>query len=175
MFLSIPEILDMIITTIAAGFVFMDMFKRPGWEAESFANKLVFSSLVATPAIILHEFGHKFVALGFGYQATFHAAYLWLGLGILLKLLNFPFLIIVPAYVSIIGASGTNTAAIAFAGPAVNGILFITGWLLLKYGTWSRTTEAVLFYTKNINMFLFIFNLLPLPGFDGLSVFTNLI
>jgi Zn-dependent protease len=28
--------------------------------------------------------------------------------------------------------------------------------------------------TRNINLFLFIFNMIPIPGFDGFTVFTGL-
>src|SRR5262249_13779016 len=105
---------------------------------------------------------------------TFHAFYLWLGIGIVLKLISFPFLFVVPAYVSINGPHGVGAAAVAFAGPAVNGILWLGSWLALQFGQYSKTTEAVLYYTQTINMFLFIFNLIPIPGFDGYNVLINL-
>ena len=174
MFISITEILDILVTTVAAGFIFMNMLREPGGEAGTFAERLLFSILVAAPAIILHELGHKFVALGLGYTATFHAAYTWLGIGIVLRLINFPFLLIVPAYVSIIGASGFKSALVAGAGPAVNALLWLVSALLLKFGKFSRRTEAILYYSRTINMFLFIFNMLPIPGFDGYSFWFNL-
>lgn len=174
MLISIPEVLDILVTTVAAGFIFMGFVNEPGGETKSFAERLIFSILVAAPAIILHEFGHKFMALALGYTATFHAAYTWLAIGIVLKLISFPFLLIVPAYVSIIGASGFKAAMVAGAGPAVNGLLWLTSWLLLKFGKFSRRTEAILYYSRTINMFLFVFNLLPIPGFDGAGFWFNL-
>lgn len=174
MFLSLYEIFDIIVAVVATGFIFMDTFKKPTKEYESFASRLWFAVLIAAPAVVLHEFGHKIVALALGYQAIFHAAYFWLGLGIVLKLISFPVLFFVPAYVSIIGAEGPKTALIAFAGPAINGLLWIGSWIALKIGKYGRTTEAVLYYTQTINMFLFIFNMLPLPGFDGYKVVFSL-
>lgn len=172
--LSLKELMDIAIATIAAGYIFMDLFRKPGWEYDPFGKRLILSIAIAAPAIILHELGHKLVALSLGYTATFHAAYGWLGIGIILKLISFPFFVIVPAYVSIIGPQGVQSAAIAFAGPAINGILWLGAWLALKYGKHNRNTETILHFTKMINGFLFIFNLIPIPGFDGSSVLRNL-
>lgn len=174
MLFTFGEIMDVFITTIAAGFIFMDMLRRTG-ETRSFSERLVFSSFIAAPAIILHELGHKFTALALGYQATFHASYTWLGIGVLLKLIGFPFLFIVPAYVSIIGGSGLGQALVAAAGPLVNGFLWLGSTLALKYGkNYSRDTQMILYYTKTINGFLCIFNFLPIPSFDGWTVWTNI-
>jgi Zn-dependent protease len=174
MFLSVREIIDIFIAVVATGYIFMDMLRRPGSERDTFGNRLLFSIAIAAPAVVLHEFGHKFVAMALGYTAVFHAAYVWLGIGIVMKLLSFPFLFVVPAYVSIYGPTGLPHAYVAFAGPAVNLLLWLGAWVALKVGKWGRTTEAVLYYTRTINMFLFIFNMLPLPGFDGWSFYTNL-
>lgn len=175
MLFSLAEIFDILIAVIAGGFIFMDAFRDPRDHAKTFGERLLFSIAIAAPAIVFHEFGHKFVAVALGYHATFHAAYWWLGAGIILKLVGFPFLIVVPAYVSIIGASGWHHALIAFAGPAINGVLWLASWLARKVRrNQSRTQEAVLYYTSMINMFLFIFNLLPIPGFDGYQVWSQL-
>jgi Zn-dependent protease len=175
MLFSLVELLDICIAVIATGYIFMDMFHPEGHaNYEPFGTRLLFSIAIAAPAVILHEFGHKFVALYLGYTAIFHASYMWLGVGILLKLISFPFIFVVPAYVSIYGAPGVPTAIVAFAGPAINGILWFSAWLALKLGKYSRRTESILYYTKTINMMLFIFNLIPIPGFDGWNVFTNL-
>jgi Zn-dependent protease len=175
MLFSLSELLDILIAVVAGGFIFMDSFRDPRDHAKTFAERLLFSIAIAAPAIVLHELGHKFVALALGYTAVFHAAYVWLGIGVLLKLVGFPFLIVVPAYVSTLGASGLDRALIAAAGPLVNCALWLGSALALKLVTKpSRTLEAVLFYSKTINMFLFIFNFIPIPGFDGYQVFSSL-
>ncbi len=174
--LALFELRDIVVTTLAAGFIFMGAFRMPGDEQKTFAERLLFSIAIAAPAIILHEFGHKFVAIALGYKAVFHAAYGWLALGIVLKLLSFPFLFIVPAYVTIIGPTGFPAAAVAFAGPAVNGLLWLGAWLALRSKKkWSRKTETVLYFTRSINGFLFIFNIIPIPGFDGAGILTNIV
>ena len=175
MLFSPKEIFDIFIAVVAGGFIFMDSFRDPHTDTKTFGERLLFSIAIAGPAIILHEFGHKFLALALGYSATFHAAFTWLGIGILLKLISFPILLVVPAYISIVGAHGLDAAMISFAGPAINGILWIGSYLCLKFGKkWTKTQYSVLHYTQTINMFLFIFNMLPIPGFDGYSFFMNL-
>ena len=175
MFLSLAEIVDIIIAVIAGGYIFMDSFRDPRDHAKTFGERLLFSIAIAAPAIVLHEFGHKFVALALGYSATFHAAYGWLGIGVLLKLVGFPFLIMVPAYVSIAGATGLHHALIAFSGPAINLTLWLTCAAVLALNKkLSRNTEAILYYSKTINMFLFIFNLIPIQGFDGYQIARGL-
>ena len=154
---------------------------------------LWFAALVTAPAIILHEFGHKITALSFGLTATFHAACstanlmpgsppflnFYCGLtivSIILKLVNFGFIFFIPAFVQI-GANATvlQHTVIAFAGPFVNLLLFTFSWMMLKYHkTLSLKTRHYLVLSKNINLFLFIFNMIPIPGFDVFTVFSGL-
>ncbi|MBI2208402.1 hypothetical protein HYU50_02805 [Candidatus Woesearchaeota archaeon] len=183
-FFAFSEILDMVIMTLAVGYIFSGVFKRPvpedydplkHFKAGFDFSDLKFAALVTAPAIILHELGHKFVALGFGLQAQFQAAYFFLALGLILKLMNFPFIFFVPAYVSILGqATALESSLVAFAGPAINLILWLGSLLMIKQKLLPRKYGAALFLTSRINMFLFIFNMLPIPGFDGSKVFLGL-
>ncbi|MBI5392470.1 M50 family metallopeptidase [Candidatus Woesearchaeota archaeon] len=199
--ISIQEIIDIIIMTVAVGFIFKDVFRKHNLEkfdknydpldkymdttgnkeavvkgTKQFLQSPFFIACLATaPAIIVHELAHKFVALGFGIQATFHASYFWLLIGVVLKLLNFGFIFFVPGYVSHIAASSPLIdAAIAFAGPFLNLVLWIGVLLVLKMATVKGKWLLVLEYTKYINMFLFFFNMIPIGPFDGASVFRGL-
>ncbi len=176
MIFTLRELFDVIIMTLAVGYIFMDMFRlHPmGFDKRAFW----FACLVTAPALIAHELAHKFVALSFGLEATFHAAYLWLALGVILKLIRFNFIFFVPAYVSI-GAAGmsvlpSQSALIAFAGPFLNLVLFVVAWASLKQRRLKRNTFMFLQVTKQINLFLFIFNMLPIPFFDGMKVYEGL-
>ncbi len=189
MFFSFVEIFDIIIMTFAIGFIFKDVF-RYAPKVEVFTpeyyisksnfkwNDFWFAVAVVAPSIIFHEFGHKFVALAFGMTAVFHAAYTWLAIGVVLKLIGIGFIFFVPAYVSIMGAGvPSQMALVAFAGPAVNLVFWLGAKLALKYQKKLKLTrfhEHLLFLVSKINMFLFIFNMLPIPGFDGWSVFSYL-
>lgn len=213
-FLSVNEIIDIVIMTVFVGFIFSDVFSKvraageysgvpdsssvddstdnPSgniavrnnaylskvsrfgkmWSWENFSYAII----VTAPAIILHEFGHKFVAMAFGLKAVFNAAYSWLAVGLVLKLIGFPYIFFVPAYVSIIGNTAPlNFSLIAFAGPAVNLVLWLGALLIQKKMKMSARTAGIVNLTKQINMFLFIFNMLPVPGFDGAKVFSGLL
>lgn len=192
---SLQEFIDVIIMSIGVGFIFQDVFSVPaklkthsydplaryseGIKLRGFfQSDLWFAILVTAPAIIFHELMHKLAALAYGLQATFHAAYFWLGIGVVLKLLNFPFIFFVPGYVSISqGAFPLQHALIAFAGPAMNLFLFCASYLLLRHEQLLRRHRRYipfLHLTKRINGFLFIFNMLPLPIFDGWKVYEGL-
>jgi len=179
-----PEIFDMVVMTLVAGYIFMDFFKRPQSDdpVEAFKesqNKLHnfwYACALVAPPIILHEFGHKFVAMSMGYTATFHAAYIWLAIGLVIKLLRIPFIVIVPAFVSItgVGITALQHSAIAFAGPAVNGLLWLVSLLIIKTQKLDRKWAVFWQYSLYINGLLFVFNMLPIPGFDGLKVYMGL-
>ncbi|MBT5022140.1 hypothetical protein HOK51_06505 [Candidatus Woesearchaeota archaeon] len=197
-FFNILEIIDIIAMSLVIGFIFKDMFRAPkhmGYDPLShykyrksstsaalknfFSDDFKFAVMVTAPAVIFHEFGHKFVALAMGFTAEFHAAYGWLVLGIVMKLISSGFVFFVPAYVSIYGAMHPlQHSLIAFAGPLVNLIIFTASWLLLKNKQFARTHKKwipALHMTKRINLFLFVFNMIPIPGFDGSKVFGGLL
>jgi Zn-dependent protease len=188
MLFSFNEILDIVIMTLVIGFIFKDYFhftpkvevlspeylmrphRRVNWA------DFWFAAAVVAPSIILHEFGHKFMAIAFGMTAVFQAAYFWLAAGVVLKLLGVGFIFFVPAFTSIIGAgSNLQFTGISFAGPAVNLIIWLVALVILKtHKKLKKNTYHFLFLIKRINMFLFIFNMLPIPGFDGWSVWGGL-
>lgn len=183
MVFSLAELIDIIIMSAAAGYIFMDFFQRPSSgdpvkdfvTQSSFANKFWYAvTLVAVP-ILLHELAHKFTAMSFGLTAEFNAAYGWLGLGVFLKLIGSSFIFMVPAYVSIIGeATPAQHVLTAFAGPAVHLVLWIAALLVLRLAKLSEGQSRFWTYTKYINGLLFIFNMLPIWGFDGYHIFRGL-
>jgi Zn-dependent protease len=192
MAILVQEIIDVIIMSVAVGYIFMDFF--PDHDVKiSFGfdwKKLWIAVLITAPGIIFHELAHKFVALAFGMNATFHAAYFWLAIGIALKLMKFKFIFFVPGYVQPcsypIGSTALaacimvlqnfplRQAAIAFGGPFLNLVLFLGAMIALKkIKNPSKQVHTILYLTKQINLFLFIFNMLPLPIFDGFKVYEG--
>ncbi|NIA04236.1 MAG: hypothetical protein GWP09_02690 [Nitrospiraceae bacterium] len=196
MFFSLHEILDLFIMSFGIGFIFSDIAKttrhttgnleqyylgmlKSHSQLENELKDILFATLAIAPGIILHEMGHKFTAIAFGINATFHAAYFWLGIGLILKLINFPFLFFIPGYVSFspIGLYGWQTALIAFMGPAMNLIVAIASKLLalhIKAFQKSEKWQIGLIISYKVNLFLFFFNLIPFPPFDGYSVLHGL-
>lgn len=182
MVVSFAELGDMVIMVAALGYIFMDILKRPahaydpmrpqrGFDMAAFK----FSCLVVAPGILLHELGHKFVAIAYGLTATFHASIVGLALGIFLKLINSGIIVFVPGFVSISPATPMQTAVTAFAGPFMNLLLALGAWFVLaNYKNLKSKTKFILILTKRINFFLFIFNMIPLGIFDGAKVFRGL-
>ncbi len=177
------EIFDMLFMSIIVGFIFYkvlershgfmnyDPLKHSGFNLDLFKKAVI----IAAPAIIFHELGHKFVALGFGAVAEFHAAYTWLFLGLVLAALNTGIIFFVPAFVSIVGTlSAAGFALIAFAGPGVNALFWLFSYIAIKKNLFHKKHYHMLQMTMQVNKFLFIFNMLPIPGFDGFKVYMGL-
>lgn len=194
-FLSFGEIVDIVAMSLIVGLIFQDFFRRPVRSPDDYLKNVtpgtgLFSRLslnnfwwavaLVAPSIILHEFGHKFVAMAFGAEASFHAAYTWLFLALVLKFL-LGFVFFVPAYVSITGLETAFQGVLAsFAGPGVNLLLWLgaAAWLKSMRNLHSgkrRELAQFLYAFSKINMFLFIFNMIPIPGFDGFHVLNGLV
>jgi len=194
--LTLHEILDLGIMTFFIGFLFSDLFPRPAripplnldlpytlpsrnllnWE------NIKYAALIAAPGIILHELAHKFVANAFGLPATFHAFYAdptirFIGiLAIILKLSGSGFFLVVPGFVTHPAAAPLINAVIAFSGPFLNFVLWFITWAVLKYRKIKNETSLhALIMTKKLNLLLFGFNMIPIPGFDGFQVFSSLL
>lgn len=135
-----------------------------------------FALLVTAPAVVFHELAHKFVAMGFGLNAHIEAWGLGIIIGVILKLIRSPFLILAPGYAAISGSAvAWKFSLIAFAGPAVNLLLWIGAAIVLKKAKkLSHKARVGLDITKKLNMLLFIFNMLPIAPLDGSKVFSGL-
>lgn len=197
-FFSINELVDIVVMTIVIGYIFKDFFGprlyMPSTKKKMAEDPVAYyrslgkitavsagfktAIIVAAPAVLLHEMGHKIIAMSFGLSAEFNAAYFWLVLALVLKMMNFGFVFFVPAYVSIIGSMTPMQGAMtAFAGPAVNLLIWLACLGLLRHkGMMKRHKEylPVIWMTGRINMFLFLFNMLPIPLFDGWQVYSGL-
>lgn len=185
--LSLVELFRLIVMTLALGYIFsafmpQQLFGQRGiyhllkaqaqgfdWEA------LKYAAIITAPAVVLHELGHKFVALAFGLSAEFFASYWGLGLGVFLKMVSAPFIIFIPGYVDIpYNVNPMITGVIALAGPMVNLFLWLSSSVYLKFFKPNKKQMILAFLTKRVNMFLFIFNMLPFGFFDGAKVFRGL-
>ncbi len=199
-FFNISELIDIVIMTAVLGYVFKDFFgtryalpgdkRRMAEDPVAYYRRLGkkqavsagFKSavLVVAPAIILHEMGHKITAMSMGFNAEFHAAYFWLAIALLLKLMNVGFIFFVPAYVSISGAmTPGQSAATAFAGPGVNLLLALLSYLILKNKSFAKSKKMrqylpLVYLSAKLNLLLFVFNMLPIPMFDGWQVYMGI-
>ena len=69
-------------------------------------------------------------------------------------------------------------ALVAFAGPLANIVLsqifILLTYICYKAHLGDDFTVNMLFYGANINIVLFVLNMLPVPGFDGYSIICNM-
>ncbi len=167
----IPEIIDMVISSIAISYIFTGLI--PG--GRSLKEDLKISAIIAVPSLLLHELGHKIIAMLFGYTAIYHANYYGLLLGLIFKQVGLP-LFFIPAYVSINTVFATRLALslVSISGPAVNMILFLLTYPLEKVAK-TEMQEMIIIVMRQINKWLLILNLLPLPGLDGFQALNYLL
>ncbi|MBI4147958.1 M50 family metallopeptidase [Candidatus Woesearchaeota archaeon] len=176
---SFNEVFDVILMTFAIGYIFMDVpFLRTRLGRSSW-QRLKYAVIMTAPAVVLHELAHKFVGMASGLLTTFHASYMGLGLGVVLKLAQSPFLFFIPGYVSMSCPSPCvigplQQALTAVSGPLVNLGLWLGAAWLLHRKTYPFKTTLLLLVTKQINMILFIFNMLPFPIFDGFKFYQGM-
>ena len=182
--ISFIELVNILIATLVVGYIFTGIYPIKTKEddvVKLYSKKFnwaefLFSCLIAAPGIILHEMGHKFVAMAFGLHAFFQLSYVGLLLGVLLKLFGSGFLFLAPGYVVISNASVFQSALTSFAGPFVNLLLWLTGFLVLRSSFRMSRKQAIFWnITKEVNKWLFIFNMIPIPPLDGSKVLSGLL
>ena len=183
------EILNLILLTAVIGYIISGYIKHPRKtfrQQHSEKGKFFdwddfkFSLLIAAPGIVIHELFHKFFAIGFGAGASFQIFPIGIAIGIILRLIHSPFVLLAPGYVMIsqdAGITSAQMAIIAFGGPLVNLLLWLGPTFVLRNQKrkLSRNMAIFLFYTASINLWLFIFNMIPVPPLDGSKVLMGLI
>ena len=186
MVFTLSEIIQIGITILAIGFIFSGYIKKnPIQHFETWASGSRFSNLlnwgdfkfslaIVAPAIILHEFGHKFAGIAMGYMSYYQMFPTGLGIGVFLRVIGSRFLLFAPGYVVVPAADPIHMGLIAFAGPLVNLILFAASWAALESGKFRKYTRA-LYISKTINLWLFIFNMIPFGPLDGAKVLSGVL
>lgn len=179
---SREEIRDITIAVIALTVLYSLSVTRPfGWSVDSLLLFLPISFIAVGLGFILHELGHKVVAQRFGFFSEFRK---W-NYGLILGLLTVPlgFMIFAPGavYFGSYGRMVTDeeNGKISIAGPVVNIVLaLIALFLTLSLRSYLTMENAGMMYivlltlvlTFNVNSFLALFNLLPIPPLDGSKV-----
>jgi Zn-dependent protease len=115
---------------------------------------------------VLHEIGHKLVAIRFGCKAFYR---MWVP-GLILVFMFIPFGIFFAApgavYIFKHGLTRRENGLISLAGPVVNVILA----LIFFYLMFLPSLQELGMWGFKINLFLAMFNLLPVPPLDGSKV-----
>ena len=177
------EIVDIVIMTFAIGFIFSDFFKREpleGYDPVRYYGRsprwgnIKFAAMIAAPAVVLHELAHKFVAMGFGATATLHAPYTLYAIVIMMKLLRFPLLFFVGGYVAHTPLPPLESALVAVAGPLMNFLVWGGIFTIIHFRLADKKYYKILGAMAKLSLFLGIFNMIPIPGFDGFHFFSSL-
>ena len=128
---------------------------------------------------ILHELGHKFVSMKYGYWAEFK---LW-PQGLIFALITsfFGFVFAAPGAVYTYANYMTDeiNGKISIAGPIVNiiiALLFLAGATAIYPSAFYSETSFIIYSVcavgYSVNSFLALFNLLPIGNLDGSKVLT---
>jgi Zn-dependent protease len=165
-------LLAMVIITVAFAIVLSSYWGIATIDWSLFPLSLLISFLAVGSGFILHELGHKFVAVRYGAWAEFRA---WI-YGLLIALMFAILAGIVFASPGAVYISGNindeQNGKISIAGPLVNVIfaLVFLPFSLLFLNLGDAILFRIVFYIYYINAFLAVFNLIPVMPLDGAKV-----
>ena len=174
---TVSEIRDLIIAFIVISLCFAIV--NAGRDVNAILNILPIVMVGVGAGFILHELGHKFVSMKYGYWAEFK---LW-PQGLLLALITsfFGFVFAAPGAVYTYANYMTDeiNGKISIAGPIVNialALVFLAIATAVYPSVFSSDTSLLIFYISavgySINSFLAVFNLLPIGNLDGSKVLS---
>ena len=169
------EVRDLIIAFIVISLCFAIV--NAGRDVNAILNILPIVMVGVGAGFILHELGHKFVSMKYGYWAQFK---LWPE-GLIFALITsfFGFVFAAPGAVYTYANHMTDeiNGKISIAGPIVNIVLALV-FLAIAAAVYSSafySETALLIFVicaigYSINSFLAVFNLLPIGNLDGSKV-----
>ena len=169
------EIRDLIIAFIVISLCFAIV--QGGRDVNAVLTILPIVMVGVGAGFILHELGHKFVSMKYGYWAEFK---LW-PQGLIFALITsfFGFVFAAPGAVYTYANYMTDeiNGKISIAGPIVNIVLVLVflaiGAAVYKSAFYSETSLLIFIICAagySINSFLAVFNLLPIGNLDGSKV-----
>jgi Zn-dependent protease len=169
---SRKELQDLLIATLVISVAFaIALSSYAGitsidWAA--FPLSLLISILAIGSGFILHEMGHKALAIRYGAWAEFRAWWMGLLMALMMALLV-GVVFAAPGAVYIAGnITEEQNGKISAMGPLVNLTFAVIFFPLVFLTTGVFTT--ICFYIYYINAFLGVFNLIPLGPLDGAKV-----
>ena len=168
------ELRDIVIAAAALAIAF-----SVNWDLKAFSNNLLPAAVGVSLGFILHELSHRFVAKKYKCYAEFRLWTQGLVLALALAILtNGSFIFAAPGAVYIqqradlwgrpVMISKKQNGIISIAGPITNIILsgiFITG------AFFAAAFSQIFIFAASVNIWLAIFNMLPIPPLDGSKIF----
>lgn len=171
------EVRDLIISFFIISLCFT--IASVGRDTNGILNMLPIVMVGVGAGFILHELGHKFVSMKYGYWAEFQ---MWPH-GLIFALITsfFGFVFAAPGAVYTYANYMTDeiNGKISIAGPIVNIILaliFLAGAVAIYPSAFYSENSLLIFLIcsvgYSVNSFLALFNLLPIGNLDGSKVLT---
>jgi len=173
---SVIEIRDIVIAWLALGVAFSlsyysrgDLFGGGTLGPSDLLYIFVLSLLTIGPGFVFHELSHKFVAQRYGFWAEFRMWSMGLLLALVTSLLGFIFAAPGATYISGMNITKEENGKISIAGPMMNVLIaaFFLPFAVFGTGFWVDLGG----FGTYINIFLALFNLLPIGPLDGSKVF----
>jgi len=143
----------------------LSSFTLPG-----IAEVAAIALIAVGPGFVLHELSHKFAARRYGHWAEFRMWPLGLLLALVTSLIGFIFAAPGATYISGINITKEENGRISLAGPLTNvavALVFVP--LFLFTGGFLQTLG---FFGVYINLFLALFNMIPVLPLDGAKVLS---
>lgn len=156
-------------TLLAAPQAFFQVIPGSGFPLSP-AEILAISLIAVGPGFVLHEMSHKFTARRYGRWAEFRVWPLGLLLALVTSMFGFIFAAPGATYISGQGITPSENGKISVAGPLTNVGVALVFMPFLVYGTgfWYYLGS----YGVYINVFLALFNMLPVMPLDGAKVWA---
>ncbi len=161
---------DLIVSWLTISVAFAMLIGRGFLNIVAFVVAFPISAIVVGTGFIAHEMAHRQMAKRFGAHAEYRA---W-QIGLIFALISalFGFIFAAPGAVYIFGnITRKQNGIISLAGPATNVVIAI-GFLILEWFQFNSWTNVLGMLGFQINMFLALFNMLPIGPLDGKKVFV---
>jgi Zn-dependent protease len=170
---------DLLLSWATLCVAFALVFANPLESITKFLFTLPIAVLAVSTAFILHELAHRNVARYYGAHAEYRAWQTGLIFTLLLPLITLPlgkpflFALTGAVYIYDPYISRSQSGKIALAGPAANIVLGIV-FIVLAFFIQDVASMLVgpFIIVGFINLWLALFNLLPVPPLDGSKVFA---
>jgi Zn-dependent protease len=166
------ELTDLLVSWISLSAAFALVFSEGSINLLGFADALAIAALAVGTGFLLHELAHKYVAIHFGAKAEYRAWNMGLMFALAVAVL-FRFIFAAPGAVYIYGKRVTprENGIISVAGPLMNIVIGVVGIAIAgTYGPTQLSNVAAI--VGSINLYLAMFNLLPVFILDGAKVFA---